>query len=794
MKQIYISIMFSLFFVPIALAQATYNGNGSTGFGGPVGQSSLQLSDDGTTITGVFTKGTNADLNNELVIYIDSKSGGFNSTANFNDPGSGDKLRRSIAGYGGFDGATRSVVNFPSGFEADYAIAINTSFGGLWELVEGGAFPFVAVVGNPSNGSDTTFMFSFKWSELGIPNENDFDFIVTYLDGFGNNGVFRSDEGYGAGLPSTNPGGDDVTFNTSLNFEGAARTVADGNWSSSAVWINGSIPGSDKSIVINNDINADLPVTINNSITVNNGNTLTIAADQVMNLNGTLTNKGTTRFVSNASGTAQLINSATAVVNGAITVERFIPAQTNDRRAFRFVTSSVSNAGSIFKNWQDNGNTTAGIGTHITGSDSGANGFDATASGAPSMFGFDNQANSANQQDDWFAVPNTNSTDLVAGVPYRLFIRGDRNYDLTSSPAAAPNSDVVLRATGDPVLTATTVNTINANAGKFSMIGNPFQAVVDYRLLTKNNINPNFIYVWNANAGTSGAYETINVNTTNSQEIQRLFVQPGQSFFVATAADGAASLTFDLDDRAPTSSNLVTFSSQQQPRITVRLTSIIEGKELLLDRLQYIFNDGNEINLNDSFKIFNPNENLATITDGNMLAYESRALPTDGEELPLQIFNYKNETYTLELQVSLQDLETTAVLYDRYLNTSTLLQDGLNAIDYTVNADAGSTAADRFVIQFSKSTASTPTTDLAPWKIYPNPSTTGNITITGSEFANKELFLQLYNVVGQQVLQTLQKADNNGTTALDLSQLPSGLYLLKVNNGSLQSSQKLLIN
>ena len=32
-------------------AQSTFSGNGNIGFGGPVGQGSLTLSDDGTTIT-----------------------------------------------------------------------------------------------------------------------------------------------------------------------------------------------------------------------------------------------------------------------------------------------------------------------------------------------------------------------------------------------------------------------------------------------------------------------------------------------------------------------------------------------------------------------------------------------------------------------------------------------------------------------------------------------------------------------------------------------------------------------
>ncbi len=80
----------------------TYNGNGNTGFGGPIGLGSLSLTDNGTTISGTITKGPNG-FNDVLVLYIDSISGGFASTAGFSD--AGDGLRKAISG---FDGSNRS--------------------------------------------------------------------------------------------------------------------------------------------------------------------------------------------------------------------------------------------------------------------------------------------------------------------------------------------------------------------------------------------------------------------------------------------------------------------------------------------------------------------------------------------------------------------------------------------------------------------------------------------------------------------------------------------------------------
>jgi hypothetical protein len=226
MKKLLFLLSVTLTFAAASLsAQTNYNGNGNGGFGEPVGGSNMSINDNGTTVTVTFNKGI-GDFNDDMVIYIDSKTGGFSSTANFADPDSGDRLRRAITGAGIFEGGTRSIVNFPAGFEADYAIAVNTGFGGLWELVENGSFPFINGVGNPTNATDASFVMSFNKEDIGINQEDNvaFNFVITYMNAFGGDGVFRSDEGYGAGLPTGNPGTDDVTF-TSFEVYDASLNV-----------------------------------------------------------------------------------------------------------------------------------------------------------------------------------------------------------------------------------------------------------------------------------------------------------------------------------------------------------------------------------------------------------------------------------------------------------------------------------------------------------------------------------------------------------------------------------------
>src|SRR6266478_4972155 len=89
-----LTLMSGLFILAVAASvqAAVYPGNGNTGFGGPIGQGSLTLNDDGTTISGTFSKGPNG-FNDVLVLYIDTgANSGILGTANLTD--SGDGLRK----------------------------------------------------------------------------------------------------------------------------------------------------------------------------------------------------------------------------------------------------------------------------------------------------------------------------------------------------------------------------------------------------------------------------------------------------------------------------------------------------------------------------------------------------------------------------------------------------------------------------------------------------------------------------------------------------------------------------
>ena len=144
----------------------TYQGNGDTGFGGAIGNSTLTLSDDGTNISGTLTVG--GSMNDVLVLYLQTGTGGFTTTSGFNDQGDG--CRQAISGV---SASGRSLLTFASGFQPNYAIALAPAAagtGGLWQLANGGNNSLVYLTNlnlAPLNYSGP-YTFSFPATLIGM--------------------------------------------------------------------------------------------------------------------------------------------------------------------------------------------------------------------------------------------------------------------------------------------------------------------------------------------------------------------------------------------------------------------------------------------------------------------------------------------------------------------------------------------------------------------------------------------------------------------------------------------------
>jgi hypothetical protein len=175
----------------VLLAATSYGvnfaGNLNNDFGGPVGNGVLSVTDDGTNLTFNLQRGVSGNLNDCLVIYVDTGTGGFTNTASFTDT-SGYEQR----GISGYDGSSRSVMTFTNGFRPKYAVAIKPDWMDIWSLANPGSFSYLSGA-SQSGSSSAYFTLTFNCANLGLATN-----VPATIRIFGTlinpNGAYRSTE------------------------------------------------------------------------------------------------------------------------------------------------------------------------------------------------------------------------------------------------------------------------------------------------------------------------------------------------------------------------------------------------------------------------------------------------------------------------------------------------------------------------------------------------------------------------------------------------------------------------
>jgi hypothetical protein len=202
---------------------AVYPGNAGTGFGGPVGLGSLTITDTPTSMTITLNKGTNS-LNDALALYLDTQAGGFFDNSTFNDNNDGGRTALSGANNGN---PSRSLLTLP--FAADYGIAIENGFIGVFQLASGGnnSFNFLFGQSQSGNGNDPTFsitMTAAQMAQIGLTagSGQSFNFVGSYIS----TSAYRSNETIGASVTAPGDGSGNAGFANPQSFqEGLSYTL-----------------------------------------------------------------------------------------------------------------------------------------------------------------------------------------------------------------------------------------------------------------------------------------------------------------------------------------------------------------------------------------------------------------------------------------------------------------------------------------------------------------------------------------------------------------------------------------
>ncbi len=202
-------------------AQTTYNGNGGTGFGGAVGNGSVTISDTATSMTVTFNRGSSGNMDNDLVLYLDTQPGGFADTSQFSDNGDGG--RTAISGFNSSN-PSRTLLTFASGFQADYAISIENSFIGVFGLAAGGNNSLNYLFGQSQSGVDSDASYSItltsaQMSMIGLTAGS--GQLFAFVGSLDSDTAYRANETIGPSVTTPGDGSGNAGFSDPQSFTGS---------------------------------------------------------------------------------------------------------------------------------------------------------------------------------------------------------------------------------------------------------------------------------------------------------------------------------------------------------------------------------------------------------------------------------------------------------------------------------------------------------------------------------------------------------------------------------------------
>lgn len=174
-----------------------YNANGNTGFGGAIGGATLAITDKQDSIVFTLTKGTGAAsfFDSVLVFYLQVPDNilltNISSTTTL--PGDTDPYKAAVAGLN-TDVDQRAVLNFPTDFHPNGAIAMDKNGGKVFFFVFGNLVEKLAFTIDPSGtNSAPVYRVAASKAGIGITGNPAFKFVATYVGPGGS----RSNESFG---------------------------------------------------------------------------------------------------------------------------------------------------------------------------------------------------------------------------------------------------------------------------------------------------------------------------------------------------------------------------------------------------------------------------------------------------------------------------------------------------------------------------------------------------------------------------------------------------------------------
>ncbi|MDO7876800.1 T9SS type A sorting domain-containing protein [Hymenobacter sp. ASUV-10] len=489
-----------------------------------------------------------------------------------------------------------------------------------------------------------------------------------------------------------------------------------------------------------------------------------LAVRQLLSVEGNgnlLLNGQALTLLSDATGTALVVNSSTGIVTGGTaTVQRYLDPSLNPGPGYRHYSSPVS------------GNTLADLGTgtftptfnpsYNTAADP------ANVAPFPTVFGYDQSRLStatnplSTFDKGWYAPA---ATDLMAGsTGYTVHLPASEKVDFTGT----------LRTGNYPMSLSRNTDATAADAG-WALVGNPYPAPLDWSLVApadRSGLDAS-MYVFESTGRYTGQYRSYVNGVGNTSPL----IGTAQGFFVrVSSGQSSGTLTFRNAQRITSYGTQVPMrrgAADTRPQLQLMLAG--NG---LSDAFYLYAEAGATPALDaqfDAAKLANTHGlNLASLAaGGQQLAIDGRADFATATAIPLFVGVPALGQYTLTA-ASLTNLPagTRAELVDNLTGTRTLLTAGTNYA-FTMSSF---TAPGRFWLNLTPAAAPLATAAAldAQVLVYPNPAH-GQLTVLrpAAKMATAELLSSLGQRVRSLPLPTAE-------TTMNLHGLAAGVYTLRL--------------
>ncbi|MDD4993192.1 MAG: DUF1533 domain-containing protein [Paludibacter sp.] len=502
--------------------------------------------------------------------------------------------------------------------------------------------------------------------------------------------------------------------------------------------VSGSLLTSAGTITVSNSSGLTLSANTAAATLLNNsGSVLNVPVGKQLTVNTTLTNDGTINLLSDATGTATILTPATISGTGTTNVQQYLASG---------------------RNWYISSPVTGATSSAITGTTGNSlvsyNEVDGTWPSAGSTL---------NAGQGYIAVSPTSSAAVT--------FTGALNTGAQSYTLYRTDSAVVKRG--------------------FNLVGNPYPSYLNWESATRTNVGPTMWYR-SKDAGvyvfaTYGAVSQLGTSLGGTPVTK--YIPPMQAFWVRVSGAGSGTLAFDNSMRSHSATtNLL--KAPAATAATQQVLRLLVSNGTNSDEAIVFFNENakNDFDEYDSPKMTNANvaiPEIYTIAGGEKLVINGLTSVSPNEELTLGFTTGQSNTFSIKAtEFSNFSADTKVYLRDNLLNTEQELTTGA---EYSFSSDIASTST-RFSVIF-KSAGVTTGINNADIRngIYKNAN---NQIVINCNTISADASVSVYNAIGQKV-QTRRLTSTNTQIGTGL---PSGVYMVTVNNAGKSVTAKVILN